>query len=90
MSNIPILNIIHILCLLGRHLMQSAIGTTSFNGIKYTTARPIQGLITPGSAAVNHGPSGDDSLAHLPYRNRNRWSRIPLDSNCGLFLRSVF
>ena len=42
---------------IGRNLLvENALGTTSFNGVTYsTTAQNITGLMLPGSVGVNHG-----------------------------------
>ncbi|KAJ7464970.1 hypothetical protein B0H11DRAFT_1870227 [Mycena galericulata] len=52
---------------IGRDLLvQWANGTTSFNGVKYTTtARRIQGLIDPGSEGINHGIATDGVVVLL-------------------------
>ncbi|KAJ7449035.1 hypothetical protein B0H11DRAFT_335372 [Mycena galericulata] len=52
---------------IGRDLLvQRANGTTSFNGVKYTTAtRRIQGLIDPGSEGINHGIATDGVVVLL-------------------------
>jgi len=46
---------------IGRNLLVSnAVGITTFGGVKYsTTAENITGLLTPGSAGVNHGIATD-------------------------------
>ncbi|VDC05252.1 unnamed protein product [Peniophora sp. CBMAI 1063] len=47
-------------------LVAAAIGTTSFGGVTYsTTAQNITGLLTPGSAGVNHGIAQDGIVTLL-------------------------
>ncbi|KAF8808799.1 hypothetical protein BYT27DRAFT_7163618 [Phlegmacium glaucopus] len=49
-------------------LVESAIGTTSFGGVTYsTTAQDITGLLAPGNAGINHGIATDGitTLLHI-------------------------
>ena len=47
-------------------LVQSALGTTSFGGVTYsTTARNVTGLMAAGSEGVNHGIAVDGIVTLL-------------------------